>query len=163
MATPVGVLDFGILPSGLCGWNLVHSGRSSKIVSSSSRLIVEKWGSHNSTCVSCGTEGRSFSRVGCQVNVGLGRRKNLRLCCRQWRIRAVEDGEENPLGQEGYWEGAEGKQQLNEIEEMLEPIKEAKNLRKAEWAKSGRGELTSEELKKQRAEKLHEELARVSN
>ncbi|CAM6102825.1 unnamed protein product [Calypogeia fissa] len=160
MATPMGVLDLGILPSGLCGWNIVHSGRSSKIVSSSRRLMVEKWGSKNSTCASCGTEGSSFSRVGSQVNVGLGRRKNLGLCCRQWRIRAMEDGEENPLGQEGYWEGAEGKQQLNEIEEMLELIEEAENLRKAESAESGPGELTSEELKKQRAEKLREELAR---
>ncbi|CAM6098801.1 unnamed protein product [Calypogeia fissa] len=74
MATPMGVLDFGILPSGLCGWNIVHSGRSSKIVSSSRRLLVEKWGSKNSTYASCGTEGSSFSRVGSQVNVGLGRR-----------------------------------------------------------------------------------------
>ncbi|CAM6098800.1 unnamed protein product [Calypogeia fissa] len=44
----------------------------------------------------------------------------------------MEDGEENPLGQEGYWEGVEGKQQLNEIEEMLELIEEAENLRKAD-------------------------------
>ncbi|CAM6121018.1 unnamed protein product [Calypogeia fissa] len=41
---------------------------------------------------------------------------------------------------------------------MLEPIEEAENLSKTELAKSGPVELTSEELKKQRAEK-HEELA----
>lgn len=76
------------------------------------------------------------------------------------------DSDQNPLGDEGFWDQAEGKKKLNEIEDMKELISEATKLQ------SGRGnsqanessQLSSEEqeekMREEQAQKLREELAR---
>lgn len=76
------------------------------------------------------------------------------------RVRAMEDAESDPLGP-GYWDRAEGKKQMEEIEDMKELIAEAERLNKASQTDSASAE-EREERARQAAAKLREELAKVS-
>ncbi|BFI30345.1 hypothetical protein MPTK2_3g11300 [Marchantia polymorpha subsp. ruderalis] len=74
------------------------------------------------------------------------------------RVRAMEDAESDPLGP-GYWDRAEGKKQMEEIEDMKELIAEAERLNKASQTDSASAE-EREERARQAAAKLREELAK---
>ncbi|KAG6557380.1 hypothetical protein Mapa_001310 [Marchantia paleacea] len=80
------------------------------------------------------------------------------LSSRCSRVRALEGAESDPLGP-GYWDRAEGKKQMDEIEDMKELIAEAERLNKASQTDSATAE-EREERARQAAAKLREELAK---
>ncbi len=78
------------------------------------------------------------------------------------RFRVRAGAQENPLGEEGYWDQAEGKEKLDEIEDLKELLAEGERLLGA--GKDGDendNTKSAEQLAQERAIKLREELERV--
>eukprot|EP00249_Psilotum_nudum_P008041 c21003_g1_i2 orf=222-1253(+) len=104
-------------------------------------------------------------RMGCVLS---GYRSELWVRKRRRRkagLSAAGNSELNPVGDEGYWDKPEGKELLNEIEDMNELIAEAEKLqnagaeRRSEVSASASSIQASEE---EQAQKLREELAKCA-
>lgn len=84
--------------------------------------------------------------------------------CRPGKRRAAGEGDkEASAAPGGFWEGEEGKRKLQEIEEMRELLQEAAKMvaGPADGKQGGGAEVRSEEeIARERAEKMREELAR---
>ncbi|KAL3692551.1 hypothetical protein R1sor_006202 [Riccia sorocarpa] len=83
--------------------------------------------------------------------------RGSKVSIKRFRVRALDD-ESDPLGP-GYWDRAEGKNQMAEIEDMKELVAEAERL------KNSQGETETQEQREERARqdgaKMREQLAQV--
>ncbi|KAL2635319.1 hypothetical protein R1flu_006798 [Riccia fluitans] len=82
--------------------------------------------------------------------------RDSKLSRRSFRVRVVDD-ESDPLGP-GYWDRAEGKNQMAEIEDMKELVAEAEKLKKSIQGDTETQE-EREERARQNAEKMRAQLA----
>lgn len=83
------------------------------------------------------------------------------LVCHNVIARAGANDSGNPLGEASFWDQAEGKEKLNAIEEMRELVAEGERIQNERVGDAG--EAVSEEEAQDRAAKLREELAKVSD